>query len=170
MAFNKETLRLIKSHKSTLMTIGAVVGVGVTAYTSFKAGMQIEKLKASGVLNDNLKAREKLKICLKTLGKPYLCMIGTLVMVVGSHNFSEKQKRVLRSILSDQQLAIDNFRTSVKTTVGDEKYKETIKRMVKEDPDKVLLYDTASNRYIETSFKSVLIDDDVECYIVDLDD
>lgn len=114
--------RFIKKNASTILTVGSVAGVGITAITSGHAAVKFEK--EMDKLPGDANFTDKAKVYAKCFAIPAVAIAGTSACIVASQVTNLKKQASLLSAYVASEKAIDEFKKQSKKILGKEKASE----------------------------------------------
>lgn len=93
-------------------------------------------------------------------------MCGTCASIYFGYKAGADKSNALLALLGTSLEASNKYAENVKMKYGEEAHKELLRQMVENDDCKFTFYDEATGEYYESSLQASMIDDDVECYII----
>lgn len=150
----KRTANFVGKNGSTICSLLAVAGLGVTAACLVK-----ETTKANELLEENPDAStiEKVKIIVPAYKKSIASMSATGLLILGSNYISKKQQASLIAAYTVMGEKYRNYRNTVKKECGEEKEMKILKESLEKyipyglDEGKQLYYDSYSERFFEST-------------------
>lgn len=175
----------MKVSKSTILTWLGALGVGATSVLAVRATpaamKRCEALRLDRV-NDYQPEPTKLeyvKECWKCYIPSVLVGTATIACIFGANALNKKQQAALTSAYALLNEAYKEYRHKVRELYGEEVDESICEEVTNEDyedtdihledGDKYLFYDTLGLGYFESTIRHVIMDDGLECYILEVD-
>lgn len=150
----RSTTTFISRNSSTICSVLALAGLGVSAVCLVK-----ETTEANKLLEDKPEATtiEKVKVVVPAYKKSIAAMTATGLLILGSNCISRKQQASLVGAYTIMGDKYRNYRETVKKEVGEKKELEILKNSLEKyipyglDEGKQLYYDAFSSRFFEST-------------------
>lgn len=155
MKLTKTCARFLRKHGGTLLTIGASVGVVLTAIETGKATIKAEKLVELNKDVPEYDMKEKVKDCWQFYIPAAVLGAGTIGCIIGSNMLSRKEIASLTAAYMALGKSYQEYRRQVAERIGSETEADILEKSKVEEPaeeDKQLLcYEPFSNRYFHAT-------------------
>lgn len=152
----------LKAHSGTICAVCGIIGVGVTAFLSYRAGRKAEANPAP----ENETKKEKAKRVVKTYGPAVASGVATGVLIFAGDRIHIKKEMALGAAVAMWKEGYLDLDKVVSEKVGDEERAEIDKELKKKlDPsektdasklaNRIKVYEPYTKQYIYTTRESV---------------
>ena len=161
-----------KHHAPTILTWLGAVGVVATAVLAVKATPKaLQVLEAAkDEKGEDLTALEKINTAGPLYFPAALTCAATLACIFGSNALNKKRQAALMSAYTMLDSTYKEYRRKVRELYGeeaDEKVRNELEKEAKlSETDKILFFDTSIGEYFESECELVVLDDGLECFVV----
>ena len=155
MKLTKTCAKFLRKNAGTLLSIGASVGVVLTAIETGKATIKAEKLVELNKDVPEYGMKEKVKDCWQFYIPAAVLGAGTIGCIIGSNVLSRKEIASLSAAYVALGKSYQQYRRQVAERIGSEAETDILEKSKVEEPaeeDKQLLcYEPFSNRYFHAT-------------------
>lgn len=173
--------RFLKNNSSNILTGIGVVGVIGTAFLAARATPKVIRLLENTEYEkgEKLTNLEKVRIAAPAYIPAALTGVGTIACIVGANVLNRRQQAALMSAYALLDRSYKNYRSKVIELYGEEsdariseevakdRFNEATFEMV-DDEETPLFYDERSGRFFNSPITKAVLDDGLECYIVEI--
>lgn len=162
-----------KRNLPTILSCIGVLGVASTAILSATATPKAIRLvkEAEREKGKQLSKLEMAKTAIPQYIPAILSGFATITCILGANVLNIRQQASIISAYAALDRAHREYANGVKETVGEDKEREIHEAVIKsstlDEYSKQLFYDMYSGQYFESTMDLVVLDDGLECYLVD---
>ena len=176
----KGSQSFLKRHSSTILSCIGAVGTIATAALAVQATPKALKLIEDYKEYDDevLPPIEVVKLCWKCYIPAAAVGLSTIVCILGANALNKKQQAAIMSAYAMLDNAYKDYKNKAKELYGedsDSRIQEEIAKdklnnvRISKSADAQLFFDMRRGEYFESTMELVVLDDGLECYIVDMD-
>jgi hypothetical protein len=160
-------MKFWKKHGSTVLTVGACVGVAVTGYLAAQAGAKAEQSARNATESGaELTTTDYIRVTCKDYIPPVISGATTIGCIISAHMIDKKQIASLAAAYAVLVQSFQKYRAKVQERYGDGADAEVRQEIAEEtmvetkpaapEDGKLLFFDEWSNRYYEKTMSEML--------------
>lgn len=149
----------LKRNGSTILTVVGSIGVVGTSVLTYKATTKASKL-LDEIDGHKLPVKEKIKLTWPIYVPPVLLGVSTISCILGANVLNKKEQASLISAYGVLSKYFKDYKLKVEELYGQESTEKVEEELAKDsvkdqETDKILFYDTYSNRFFESTMYDV---------------